>query len=144
MTLVEVEPQPRIDTLVRLADGAEARRTDYTGTAWLDGKPQVSGLTLRRAPNAPKGIRVPNFQTAFFVPDCLPYAQDALGNATLTASVALRASGETTAIVHAAATFTDDPSGTPTWIQVHLAGHIGWPAAVDYRIVAVTPPDALR
>ncbi|BBY84151.1 hypothetical protein MPUL_53090 [Mycolicibacterium pulveris] len=39
MTLIEVEPQPRVDTLVRLPGGGEARRTDYTGTVWFHGKP---------------------------------------------------------------------------------------------------------
>ena len=48
------------------------------------------------------------------------------------------------AIVDAAATFTDDPSGTPTWIQMHVNGHLGWPAGVGYRVVALTPPDAVR
>jgi hypothetical protein len=129
MTMIEVEPQPRIDTLVRLPAGGEARRTEYVGTVWFDGKPEVSGLLLRRAPNAPHGIRTPNFAASFFVPDSLPYSRAALGAATLTVSVVLQASGETGAIVDAAATFTDDPSGVPTWIQMHVSGHMGWPAA---------------
>jgi hypothetical protein len=144
MTMVEVEPQPRIDTIVRLPDGGEARRTEYVGTVWFDGKPQVAGLLLRRAPNAPRGIRTPNFSTSFFVPDSLAYNRAALGNPTLSVSVVLQAAGETSAIGEAAATFTDDPSGTPTWIQVHLQGHLGWPAGVGYRIVAITPPEAVR
>ena len=143
-TMIEVEPPPRIDTLVRLPGDGEARRTESVGPAWFDGKPIVSGLTLRRSPNAPRGIRVPNFQASFFVPDCLPYNRAALGAATLTVSVVLQASGETGAIVDAAAMFTDDPSGAPTWIQVHVSGHLGWPAGVGYRIVALTPPDAVR
>jgi hypothetical protein len=48
MTMIEVEPQPRIDTLVRLAAGGEARGTEYVGTVWFDGKPIVAGLTLQR------------------------------------------------------------------------------------------------
>ncbi|MEO3757597.1 hypothetical protein ABGB19_04815 [Mycobacterium sp. B14F4] len=144
MTMVEVEPQPRIDTIVRLAAGGEARRTEYTGTAWFDGKPIVSGLMLRRAPNAPKGIRTPNFSASFFIPDSLAYNRATLGGPTLSVSVVLQASGETGAIVDAAATFTDDPSGAPTWIQIHVQGHIGWPAAAGYRVVAITPLDAVR
>jgi hypothetical protein len=140
---IEVEPQPRIDTLVRLAAGGEARRTEYVGTVWFDGKPELSGLMLRRSPNAPRGIRMPNFATSFFVPDSLQYDRARLGEAVLSVSVLLRGSGETSAIVDAGATFTDDPSGAPVaWIQVHLRGHLGWPAGVGYRIVAVTPPDA--
>jgi hypothetical protein len=48
MTMIEVEPQPRIDTLVRLPGGGEARRTEYTGTAWFDGKPQGPSSTPPR------------------------------------------------------------------------------------------------
>lgn len=144
MTMIEVEPQPRIDTVVRLPGGGDARRTEYVGTVWFDGKPQVSGLMLRRAANAPRGIRAPNFSTSFFLPDSLAYHGAALGDAALSVSVVLQASGDTSAIVGAAATFVDDPSGAPTWIQVHLHGHLGWPAGVGYRIVALTPPDAVR
>lgn len=144
MMMVEVEPQPRIDTLVKLPNGADARRTEYTGTAWFDGKPVVSGLALRRAPDAPRGIRSPNFSASFFIPGSLPYDRAALGTPTLSVSVVLAASGETGAIVDAAATFTDDPSGAPTWLQVHVRGHIGWPAAVGYRVIALTSPDAVR
>ena len=144
MTMIEVEPQPRIDTLVRLAAGGEARRTEYVGTVWFDGKPIVSGLTLQRSPHAPRGIRMPNFQASFFLPDSLRYDRARLGDATLSTAVVLQASGERAAIVNAAATFTDDPSGAPTWIQVHVNGHLGWPAGVGYRVVALTPPGAVR
>jgi hypothetical protein len=83
MTMIELEPQPRIDTLVRLPGGGEGRRTEYVGTAWFDGKPEVSGLMLRRSPNAPRGIRVPNFQASFFVPDSLAHQRAALCDAAL-------------------------------------------------------------
>jgi hypothetical protein len=134
---------PRVDTLVRLAAG-EAQKTEYVGTAWFDGKPIVSGLTLQRSPTASRGMRMPNFSTSFFLPDSLRCDGAALGAATLTICVVLQASGERAAIVNAAATFTDDPSGAPTWIQVHVSGHLGWPAGVGYRVIALTPPDAVR
>jgi hypothetical protein len=92
----------------------------------------------------PRGIRLPNFSVSFFLPDSLPYNRAALGQSTLSVSVVLQASGETAAITQAAATFTDDPSGSPTWIQVHVGGHLGWPSGVGYRIVALTPPEAVR
>ncbi|BBZ17047.1 hypothetical protein [Mycolicibacterium gadium] len=145
MTMVELEPQPRIDTIVRLPAGGDARRTEYVGTAWFDGKPIISGLTLQRSPNAPRGFRRTSFETAFFVPDSLPYDRGQLGGAVLSASVTLRASGgDSSAIVDAAATFVDDPSGTPTWIQLAVQANIGWPAGIGYRIVALTPLDAVR
>jgi hypothetical protein len=86
---------------------------------------------------------MPNLQASFFVPDSLPYSRAALGDSKLSVSVLLQGSGETGAITGAAAVFTDDPSGAPTWIQVHVQGHLGWPAGVGYRIVALTPPDAV-
>jgi hypothetical protein len=145
MTMVELEPQPRIDTLVRLPDGGEARRTEYVGTAWFDGKPILTGLTLQRSPNAPRGFRRTSFESAFYVPDSLPYDRPALGDAVLSASVVLRATGgDSSAIVDATATFVDDPSGAPTWIQLALRANIGWPAGIGYRIVALTPLDAVR
>jgi hypothetical protein len=74
----------------------------------------------------------------------MPYDRAALGDATLTISMVLQATGETGAIVDADVTFTDDPSGVPTWVQVHVQGHLSWPAGVGYRVVALTPPDAVR
>jgi hypothetical protein len=121
----------------------EARRTEYVGTVWFDGKPEITGLTLRRPRTAPRGIRTPNFEASFFVPDSFQYTRAELGDATLSLSVLLRAAADTGAIVDAAAVFTDDPTGAPeTWIQVYIRGHLGWPAAVGYRIVALTPPGA--
>ena len=55
-----------------------------------------------------------------------------------------RHGAEPVAIVDATATFVDDPSGTPTWIQLALRANIGWPAGIGYRIVALTPHDAVR
>lgn len=144
MTMVEVEPQPRIDTIVRLATGGEARRTEYAGTAWFDGKPYASGLSLHRSPNAPRGLRHATFEANFFVPDSLPYDRARLADATLSLTAVLAAAGDTGAVLNAAATFADDPSGAPTWIQIHVLGHIGWPAGVGYRLVAITPIDAVR
>jgi hypothetical protein len=144
MTLIEVEPQPRIDTEVRLAGGGEARRTEYTGTAWFDGKPYVSGPVMQRSRSAPRGLRNATFEAGFFLPDSLAYDRAALGEATLTLSVTLQAAGDTGAVIDTAATFADDPSGAPTWIHVWLRAHIGWPAGVGYRVIALTPPEAVR
>ena len=142
-TMIEVEPQPRIDTLVRLAAGGEARRTEYVGTVWFDGKPEVSGLMLRRSPNAPRGIRTPNFATSFFVPDSLPYIRRRSARRRCPSRCCCRPPARPVRSSTPRAVFTDDPSGAPaTWIQVHLRGHLGWPAGVGYRIVALTPPDA--
>ena len=53
MMPVEIEPQPRIDTLVRVPGGGKRRRTEYLGTVWLNGKPRIDGLRLLRPADAP-------------------------------------------------------------------------------------------
>jgi len=54
-------PPPRGDVLVRDLDGVDRRRTEYVGTAWIDGRPVIEGLALRpQAGAGPKGIRVPS------------------------------------------------------------------------------------
>lgn len=143
-TTVDVEPQPRIDTLVLLTDGTQARRTEYAGTAWFDGKPFVSGLSLQRSRTALRGIRTATFESGFFVPDSLAYHRDRLGGASLSLTTALAAAGDVGAVLASSARFVDDPSGAPTWIHLHLQAHIGWPAGVAYRLVALTPVDAVR
>ena len=74
--MIEVEPQPRIDTLVRVPGGAERRRTEYLGSVWLNGKPQIDGLRLLRPASAPKGVSLPEKNVSFFLPDSLAYARE--------------------------------------------------------------------
>ena len=141
---LEVEPQPRIDTLVRTTDGADVRRTEYAGVVWLNGRPVINdSMTIRPNPAMARGIQLPNFDVVFFVPDSLPYVRAQVAEAPLQLSVALCGSGEVGAIVHAAASYVDDPSGAPTWIQLRLVGHLGWQGGVSYRVVALTPVDAV-
>ena len=139
---LEVIPQPRVDTLVTDAGSGEGRRrTEYTGTAWIDGRAESAGLTLKRI--GQPGMILPGKDVTFFVPDCLPYAREGLERAQLTVNMAMQASGDTGAILGAEAAFVDDPSGSPTWIQLHVSAHSGWPFAVSYRVVALVPPEAV-
>jgi len=108
MTMIEAEPQPRIDTLIRLPDGGEARRTEYVGTAWFDGKPIVSGLmaaALAQRATADSGAELLHVVLRARQPGLRP-GRPRRSDAVV--SVVLQASGDTGAIVDAAATFTDD------------------------------------
>jgi hypothetical protein len=142
MMPVEIEPQPRIDTLVRVPGGGERRRTEYLGTVWLDGKPVIDGLRLVRGTEAPKGIRLPEKNVAFFLPDSLRYHRDRLGDAQLSVTASARAMGENGALVETVAAFVDDPSGAPTWVNLRLLAHSSWPCGISYRVVALTGLDA--
>lgn len=142
--MLDIEPQPRLDTLVRRIDGTDVRRTEYAGAVWLDGKPQLAGMSLRRPPGMPIGVRSTVFSVTFFLPDSLPYLRTAVNDSTLSIAADLRASGESGVITDAAVAFADDPSGVPTWLQVRLAGSLSWPAAVGYRVVVLAPPDVVR
>ena len=147
MTMIEVEPQPRIDTVVRLPGGADARRTDYVGTAWFDGKPQVSGLTLQRSSERAAGVpfarhsrRRSSYRTA-----CRMTVQRSATRYSqhfrwfCAPPVATRVPSSKTA-----ATFVDRIRGTPTLDSTgFLQANIGWPEqASGYRIVALALPDA--
>jgi hypothetical protein len=142
MMPVEIEPQPRIDTLVRVPGDGERRRTEYLGTVWLDGKPQVNGLRLLRPAEAPKGISLPEKNVSFFLPDSLPYARERLGDAQLSVSASARAIGENGALIETIASFVDDPSGAPAWINLRVLAFSGWPLGISYRVVALTATDA--
>ncbi|HET9419994.1 MAG TPA: hypothetical protein VFO49_02575 [Nocardioides sp.] len=142
MMPVEIEPQPRIDTLVRVPGGAERRRTEYLGTVWLNGKPQIDGLRLLRPASAPKGVSLPEKNVSFFLPDSLAYARERLGDAQLSVTASARAIGENGALIETVASFVDDPSGAPTWVNLRALAFSGWPLGISYRVVALTAPDA--
>jgi len=144
MMPVEIEPQPRIDTLVQMPEGQERRRTEYLGTVWLDGKPRLDGLRLVRGPDAPKGIRMPEKNVSFYLPDSLSYARERLGDAQLSVTASARAMGDNGAVLETIASFVDDPSGAPTWVNLRVLAYASWPLGISYRVVALTPTDAVN
>ena len=143
MNTIEIDPQPRVDTIVRVPGGEERRRTEYAGTLWIDGRPEDGGMVLRRSADAPKGIRTPSMDVALFLPDSLPYAREKVADAQLTVTAALQASGETGVVLGAEAAFADDPSGAPAWIQLHVHAFGSWPCGIAYRVVALTQPEPM-
>jgi hypothetical protein len=139
---IQIDTQPRIDTLVTDAtSGEQRRRTEYIGTVWIDGRAEAAGITLRRV-GAP-GITTARKDVSFYVPDSLQYRRDALDGAQLSVSATIQASGDQGAILDAAASFVDDPSGAPAWVHLQLQAFSSWPCAIAYRIVALTPTAAI-
>ncbi len=136
----EVLPQPRIDTLVTdAATGAQRRRTEYTGTVWFGGRPQVTGYgTVSRTQAA-------MIERPFFLPDSLPYRPDPLDDALVVCSVALQgAEDESHQILDYRASLVADPrNAAVSWIQLQVAARARTPLAISYRVTAVVALNAL-
>jgi hypothetical protein len=137
MSMIDVVPQPRIDTLVEVVDGGKRRRTEYSGTVWYGGRPQ---LTAMGSMSVTQGARI---ESPFFLPDSLPYRPDALGDAVLQSAVAAENLSDHLHLFEKSASFVPDPSGAPTWIQVHVLATARVPLALSYRVIALTALDAV-
>ena len=137
-SLIEVYPQPRIDGFFEDVSGARRRRTEYAGTVWYGGHPKITSMgTMTMSRNA-------QIETPVFLPDSLPYVADRLADATLQVAIGLVNTSDHAYLFATAARFVPDPGGRPVWVQLHIqaAGYV--PLAYDYRIVAVTDPDAIE
>lgn len=137
-SMIEVYPQPRIDGFVEDIGGERRRRTEYAGTVWYGGHPQITSM------GAMSMNRNARIETPVFLPDSLPYVADRLAGATLQVTVGLVNTSDHAYLFGTAARFVPDPSGRPVWVQLHIqaAGYV--PLAYDYRIVAVTDPAAVE
>jgi hypothetical protein len=136
-TVIEVVPQPRIDLLVDTPDGTRRRRTEYAGTVWYGGRPQ---LTAMGAMSMTQGARI---ESPFFLPDSLPYRADALDGAVLQCTVAAANISDHVYLFENEASFVTDPSGAPTWVQVRVLATARVPLALSYRVIALTSLDAV-
>jgi len=137
---IEILPQPRIDTLVTdAATGTQRRRTEYTGTAWFGGRPQVTGfgsITL---------AQVAVLDRPFFLPDSLPYRPDPLDDALVVCSVAIQGSmDEPHHVLDGRAGLVSDPrNAAVSWIQLQVIARARTPFAVSYRVTGVVALNAL-
>jgi hypothetical protein len=137
---IEVVPQPRIDTLVTDAvTGRQRRRTEYSGTVWFGGRPQVTGFgTVTRTMPA-------SIETPFFLPDSLPYRPDPLEDAQVVCNVALQgAEDESHQVLGYRAALVPDPRNPAVcWIQLQVVARARVPLAVSYRVDAVVALNAI-
>lgn len=129
MANIEVVPQPRLDTLVTdAAGGGERRRTEYSGTAWFGGRPNLGGMTIQR---------LASIESPFFLPDSLPYRPDPLDDAQVAATIAVQGSpdGEHQLTEVHAGLVADPRNPVVCWIQLQVVGRAVVPLAVSYRVV---------
>lgn len=135
---IEVFPQPRVDLLVDDATGVRRRLTEYTGTVWYGGHPKMTSMGTVSV------SRPARIESPVFLPDSLPYLPEKLGDATLSVTVSLVNLNEHAYLFGRTARFVADPGGRPTWVQLHIQASGYIPLAYDYRVVALTDPDAVE
>ena len=138
--LIQVEPQPRLDTLVVDAvTGEQRRRTEYSGTVWFGHRPEATrfGVVTR--------TQAANIGTPFFLPDSLPYRADIAAHALVVCNVALRAAAEEIHhILDARAGMVTDPRNPAVaWLQLQVVANGYIPLAVGYRIDVLVAPGAV-
>lgn len=139
-TLIEVLPQPRIDTLVTDAStGGQRRRTEYTGTIWFGGRPQADSYASR--PTA--GFAT--IESPLFLPDSLPYRPDPEGDAQTACTVAIQGAedGYHQILDYRAGLVPDPRNDAVCWIQVQISALARTPLAIAYRVVVLAAPDAI-
>jgi hypothetical protein len=135
--MIDVVPQPRIDTLVvDAATRAQRRRTEYTGTVWFGGRPNFGGATI---------TRFATIGTPFFLPDSLPYRPDPLNDAVVACTVAIQGSeDESHQVAEYHAGLVADPRNPAVcWMQLQVVARARAPFAVSYRVDAVVALNAI-
>lgn len=125
---IDVVPQPRVDTIViDAATGGQRRRTEYTGTVWFGGRPNIGGATT---------VRPVMIETPFFLPDSLPYRPDPLNDAQVVATIAIQGAEDRAHQVadYRAGLVADPRNPAVCWIQLQLHARATAPFGVSYRI----------
>lgn len=139
-SMIEVVPQPRIDTLViDAATGLQRRRTEYTGTVWYGGRPQVTSYgTVTKTAFA-------SIESPFFLPDSLPYRPDPLEDALVVVSVAIQGGEDRShQILDYRAGLVPDPRNAAVcWMQLQVIARSVVPLAVSYRVDALVAMNAI-
>jgi hypothetical protein len=133
-------PAQRIDVVV--ADpvtGEQRRRTDYAGTVWYGGRPQMTGgMVMSRGGAA-------QITTPFWLPDSHVYEPGAAADAQVQASAAVQSSTEYGQILEVRAALGEDPQNSGAllvYMAVTAAARV--PFGVAYRVTVICAPQALQ
>jgi len=139
---LSVVPAQRIDTVVADAvSGQQRRRTDYAGTVWYGGRPQMG----RPLPAGDAEIATP-----FWLPDSHMYEREAVGDAQLQASAAvqsalIQSSGGSVQIFEANAALGEhSQSNGALLVFMTVTAFASLPLGVAYRVTVICAPEALR
>jgi hypothetical protein len=139
-SMIEVVPQPRIDTLVTEAgSGLQRRRTEYSGTVWFGGRPQVTSYGMVSQSS------IASIESPFFLPDSLPYRPDPLEDAQVVCVVAIQGANEGAGhiLAYRAGLVPDPRNAAVCWIQVQISARARVPLAIAYRVDALVAMNAI-
>lgn len=135
-------PAQRIDALVAdPTSGKQRHRTDYAGTIWFGGRPQMVGK--KPLPGADADIN-----SILLLPDSHLYVPGAAEEVQLQASVAVQGAMATSyggyfQILEGEAALAEDPSGA---FAVHLAvrAMLTLPVGLAYRVIVLSDPASVQ
>jgi hypothetical protein len=142
----EISPLPaqRIDMIVTdPASGEQRRRTDYAGTVWFGGRPQMTGtIVVTRG-----GIA--QITAPFWLPDSHAYEPGAAGDVQIQASAAVQGAMATnaggTVIDEVGAALGEDPQNNGALlVYVTVSAVAKLPLGVAYRVTVICAPEAMR
>ncbi len=137
-------PAQRIDTLVTdPSSGQQRHRTDYAGTVWYGGLPQI--IAGHPLPGRNADIEAP-----FWLPDSHRYEPGAAGEIQIQAVAAIQGSRATSAggnftILEVAAALGEDPENSgAVLLYLAIKAIATLPLGVAYRAVVIAAPEAVR
>ena len=140
-----VVPAGRIDLMAAdPVSGEQRRRTDYAGTVWYGGLPQMLGK------HPLPGDTAAQIKAPFWLPDSLIYESAAAGDARIQATAAVQGGLATTSggnfqILEVAAALGEGPGdagGLRLYVAVTAVASL--PFGVAYRVSVSCAPGALR
>ena len=138
--MISPVPAQRIDTVVAdPVSGEQRRRTDYAGTVWYGGRPQMTGGIVMSTGGAAQ------ITTPFWLPDSHMYEPGAAGDAQIQASAAVQSATEYGQILEVGAALGEDPQNSGAllvYVAVTAAARV--PFGVAYRVTVICGPEALR
>ena len=119
--------------------GERRRRTDYAGTVWYGGRPQMTGgMVMSRGGAA-------QITTPFWLPDSHVYEPAAAADAQIQATAAIQSSTDYGQILEVHAALGGDPQNSDAllvYMAVTAAARV--PFGASYRVTVICAPEALQ
>ena len=139
----DLRASQRVDSLiVDPATGSHRHRSDYAGTIWFGGQPQITGANA--LPGASETI-----EQAIPLPDSHPYVADRVSAAVVQASGALLSARATSAggsaqLMDLDAVLESDSERPGSARVVLRVGAVAMlPLGISYRVIVISDPEAV-